>query len=179
MKYLSAERGFLWLWSLPTRGAWIEMTGPLTNCFRICASLPTRGAWIEIANSTTGTTHHTSLPTRGAWIEIPPPPASPPITSSLPTRGAWIEIAGHGPGGHDGGGRSPHGERGLKLVIQGCHVLGVRRSPHGERGLKSPETSTSRMRERRSPHGERGLKYVGQLLVQLGFPVAPHTGSVD
>ena len=34
-------------WSLPTRGAWIEMLAPGTKMI-IPVSLPTRGAWIEI-----------------------------------------------------------------------------------------------------------------------------------
>ena len=56
-------------------------------------------------------------------------------------------------------GRSPHGERGLKLLFQleygsraGC------RSPHGERGLKFGRSRSTKHRLRRSPHGERGLK---------------------
>ena len=34
-------------------------------------------------------------------------------------------------------GRSPHGERGLKLPQGHSRDVGCRRSPHGERGLKS------------------------------------------
>jgi len=35
------------------------------------ASLPTRGAWIEISEYNTAyISNHWSLPTRGAWIEI-------------------------------------------------------------------------------------------------------------
>ena len=33
-------------------------------------------------------------------------------------------------------GRSPHGERGLKLVDDHYGIVAGRRSPHGERGLK-------------------------------------------
>ncbi|EEG71140.1 hypothetical protein BIFPSEUDO_03109 [Bifidobacterium pseudocatenulatum DSM 20438 = JCM 1200 = LMG 10505] len=35
-----------------------------------------------------------------------------------------------------GGGRSPHGERGLKLKNNGEYDVMTGRSPHGERGLK-------------------------------------------
>ena len=78
-------------------------------------------------------------------------------------------------------GRSPHGERGLKLLGRNArnHQLpslssrrawiemsqgGVsdkdtaRRSPHGERGLKSGSAALRRPSGSRSPHGERGLK---------------------
>ncbi len=79
-------------------------------------------------------------------------------------------------------GRSPHGERGLKLnalvnrigrVMSlssrrawiemfckfGLSIIIVRRSPHGERGLKSvSDKNINRKRRGRSPHGERGLK---------------------
>ena len=78
-------------------------------------------------------------------------------------------------------GRSPHGERGLKLVLVDG-VLDVllslsswrawieisaasrrprkpRRSPHGERGLKYRLDFLVELRGSRSPHGERGLKF--------------------
>ena len=39
-------------------------------------------------------------------------------------------------------GRSPHGERGLKLIVQPCLACPMRgRSPHGERGLKLQMTN--------------------------------------
>ncbi len=59
----------------------------------VIESLPTRGAWIEIRPALFGWIAQRSLPTRGAWIEIPL---------------IWEEI-------HGVGGRSPHGERGLKF----------------------------------------------------------------
>ena len=58
------------------------------------ASLPTRGAWIEISGSWTNRLSSVSLPTRGAWIEIAALSASSAAQSSLPTRGAWIEMDG-------------------------------------------------------------------------------------
>ena len=56
-------------------------------------------------------------------------------------------------------GRSPHGERGLKLTmrLKSCATL-TRRSPHGERGLKSITAGANVPSQSRSPHGERGLK---------------------
>ena len=55
-------------------------------------------------------------------------------------------------------GRSPHGERGLKLAILVDEYSAISRSPHGERGLKHIRTEIERLR--------RDL-------------VAPPTGSVD
>ena len=78
-------------------------------------SLPTRGAWIEISGASSAKSNHTcrsphgerglkssvmlfpaalarSLPTRGAWIEILYHIGEYNVDTSLPTRGAWIEI---------------------------------------------------------------------------------------
>ena len=78
-------------------------------------SLPSRGAWIEMSGAVKVAAFEPSLPSRGAWIEIPPtscPPATPTVAplagsvdrngkggylesteiGSLPSRGAWIEI---------------------------------------------------------------------------------------
>ena len=100
-----------------------------------------------------------SLPTRGAWIEI----RSLSFVRcsgvrSLPTRGAWIEIGRCNKIDAKQARRSPHGERGLKLLSldTASQVLG--RSPHGERGLKYADWIIFVVFDRRSPHGERGLK---------------------
>ena len=55
--------------------------------------------------------------------------------------------------------RSPHGERGLKLLLV-AELVGDRagRSPHGERGLKFQIMEINEPAAGRSPHGERGLK---------------------
>ena len=56
-------------------------------------SLPVRGAWVEIASSPRQAGLNRSLPVRGAWVEIAiPPPRSAPAGGSLPVRGAWVEI---------------------------------------------------------------------------------------
>ena len=60
------------------------------------------------------------------------------MDGSLPTRGAWIEISSAAASGGTTSGRSPHGERGLKLAMLPVLLLTASgRSPHGERGLKS------------------------------------------
>ena len=58
-----------------------------------------------------------SLPPRGAWIEIKfVNGMSITVEGSLPPRGAWIEIAdGSSVRQRNCSGRSPRGERGLKL----------------------------------------------------------------
>ena len=52
---------------------------------------------------------------RGAWIEILLLVRWTSFFASLPVRGAWIEIDGLIKGGGRVAGRSPCGERGLKL----------------------------------------------------------------
>ena len=101
--------------SLPSWGAWIEITSPSTtmrvvssrsphgerglkcpNCGAPMtdeASLPSWGAWIEIVFVWCALSGVASLPSRGAWIEIRRDWRSRPwTTQSLPSRGAWIEI---------------------------------------------------------------------------------------
>ena len=58
------------------------------------------------------------------------------FAQSLPVRGAWIEIAWCAENAPSCVGRSPCGERGLKLVKWFCPPNGKSRSPCGERGLK-------------------------------------------
>ena len=189
-------------------------------------SLPTRGAWIEISVSDPARRRTRSLPTRGAWIEISFPRQLPCRGTSLPTRGAWIEICWPPAWRGDRWRRSPHGERGLKCPCGSRHPgLAGRRSPHGERGLKwdtdeyyymvywslptrgawieiAYDYDGRTVSGSRSPHGERGLKFAKGLVDGVALPslptrgawieirgcdlnemhlwaVAPHTGSVD
>ena len=55
-------------------------------------------------------------------------------------------------------GRSPSGERGLKLLGHEHRLVGRRRSPSGERGLKFHGAIHHVAVLGRSPSGERGLK---------------------
>ena len=56
---------------------------------------------------------------------------------SLSSWRAWIEIDPVDAGLLCDGGRSPHGERGLKCGLARTVLMPTRsRSPHGERGLK-------------------------------------------
>ena len=81
------------------------------------------------------------------------------MAKSLPARGAWIEICSAFADAEDFSGRSPHGERGLKLIGRLFLRLNLCRSPHGERGLKFLDSRRILpLPPRRSPHGERGLK---------------------
>ena len=101
--------------------------------------------------------------------------------ASLPARGAWIETDTSCCVTANSAGRSPRGERGLKLTYAQLQSLLGSRSPRGERGLKQIplivldkfgmslpargawiETCfvvrATRRPARRSPRGERGLK---------------------
>ena len=54
------------------------------------------------------------------------------------------------------------------------------RSPHGERGLKLQKFMIIVGKwSGRSPHGERGLKLLSICRFSISAFVAPHTGSVD
>ena len=92
LKYRPYLVGVGFEWSLPIRGAWIEIRWPRRRAtWR--RSLPIRGAWIEIGKTRTPeTSQQTSLPIRGAWIEIR-------------SRAGDVSVSGC---------RSPSGERGLK-----------------------------------------------------------------
>ena len=123
-----------------------------------------------------------SHPARGAWIEIVRNGAIVDQYSSHPARGAWIEITSHSRRSPRRRSRTPHGVRGLKLIlfvlltahrrshpargawIEICAVhcwppAGIRRTPHGVRGLKYVRrTYKDILSSSRTPHGVRGLK---------------------
>ena len=75
-------------------------------------SLPSRGAWIEITGGQNHVGYQQSLPSRGAWIEIMILKlprfggAVAPLAGSVDRNSC--QQAGHGPSR----GRSPRGERG-------------------------------------------------------------------
>ena len=68
-------------------------------------------------------------------------------------------------------GRTPHGVRGLKSLLPARFPGQTSRTPHGVRGLKSANPTSRNLPASRTPHGVRGLKlYIGT----AGFP---HTRS--
>ena len=78
--------------SLPSRGAWIEMTWA-PNGWITSWSLPSRGAWIEIVTWKAPVRPRTGRSPHGerglkSWLEDP----GRIYYQSLPSRGAWIEI---------------------------------------------------------------------------------------
>ena len=136
---------------------------PLGQFGRPVLSLPTRGAWIEITLLVPFGGCNGSLPTRGAWIEIPVS-AGPPLMAvrrsphgerglkctvaqaiedhlrSLPTRGAWIEITfAKGPSGcmgslphrGRGGSRLRRPEQKKKDTTEGLSPIGTQCGPMG------------------------------------------------
>ena len=102
------------IWSLPSRGAWIEI--------RTCLRTQSRFIW--------------SLPSRGAWIEITVSLCSLPWSSSRSPRGERGLKSGEIRRIMKSICRSPRGERGLKSVSPRKGEKGGGRSPRGERGLK-------------------------------------------
>ena len=118
-----------------------------------------------------------SLSSWRAWIEINIDGSSDRTSRSLSSWRAWIEMPSLGMDASNVSGRSPHGERGLKCLINPLGKSNSHsRSPHGERGLKSRRGWRSRRDcASRSPHGERGLKF-GRLVgrIQCGLGRSPH-----
>ena len=106
------------MWSLPLRGAWIE----ILNCNVAIADEMRRSPYgergLKSSQSKNRRTASQSLPLRGAWIEILAGSIHFFGAWSLPLRGAWIEIGG-GSAARRSPGRSPYGERGLKYAVRG------------------------------------------------------------
>ena len=120
-------------------------------------SLPSRGAWIEIRKHRYG--HETALP-------------------SLPSRGAWIEISVllHKKSRRR---RSPHGERGLKLIAEPLITNETGRSPHGERGLKWLGDLDDESGVMSLPSRGAWIEIGAKGDTDTSGAVAPLTGSVD
>ena len=102
-------------------------------------SLSSWRAWIEIPSVWKSKWNPRSLSSWRAWIEISSAIGSSLSTLSLSSWRAWIEIQSK----------------------TSTALPTYRRSPHGERGLKLLERQKSRGNHSRSPHGERGLKCCG------------------
>ena len=142
-----------------------------------------------------------SLPVRGAWVEMLLMQCGEMPVLSLPVRGAWVEIFKFRRRAKKIFGRSPCGERGLKLLsmvlqtipqmslpvrgawveimLSSVHALtSICRSPCGERGLKSLVADAAIAVLGRSPCGERGLKCWCRLRPRCCWMVAPRAGSV-
>ena len=86
------------------------------NCY-FALSLPVRGAWVEMACVSVSSGGGGSLPVRGAWVEMGISPSSIITVKSLPVRGAWVEMFRRILFPSPCRGRSPCGERGLKLRV--------------------------------------------------------------
>ena len=77
------------------------------------------------------------------------------------------------------GGRSPHGERGLKFGLDFCIDKIASRSPHGERGLKLLHAEVYNSSSSSLPSRGAWIEIgPGSPWGPCG-PVAPLTGSVD
>ena len=147
--------------SLSSWRAWIEIGNPHGN-HSSRKSLSSWRAWIEIISKRADYAPWArSLSSWRAWIEIQRWTARFSLTAmSLSSWRAWIEMTCTKSPRDTFLGRSPHGERGLKLDGRRLYSVCDCRSPHGERGLKYVgQLHGLLIGQGRSPHGERGLKY--------------------
>ena len=99
-------------------------------------SLPMRGAWIEIYHIAFGVREKSVAPHAGAWIEIILLCENCHEIYVAPHAGAWIEIINFIVFSLSPACRSPCGERGLKCRSYQKQKQTESRSPCGERGLK-------------------------------------------
>ena len=166
------------LWSLPSRGAWIEIIS-IDDSISDNTSLPSRGAWIEMQYLLRTAVFYMVAPFTGSvdW-NILFLPIIQPLDSSLPSRGAWIEIywekrksqrmfVAPFTGSVDWNCNESHQRRGVR-----------RRSLHGERGLKFAKRLIYRkLYICRSLHGERGLKFYPILHQIEPFASLPSRGA--
>ena len=105
------------MWSLPVRGAWIEILLPVRGWLSL-RSLPVRGAWIEIASSgrlPSPCTGRSPCGERG--LKFSSYHLLPEIIMSLPVRGARVEMQLLSRAIFSSFRRSPCGERGLKFSV--------------------------------------------------------------
>ena len=130
-------------------------------------SLPVRGAWVEMFASSISSQITESLPVRGAWVEMPLD-ILPGIwyNSRSPCGERGLKFPDDRLLVHQAAGRSPCGERGLKCPALYTAIVKACRSPCGERGLKSAEGRVRKHLVGRSPCGERGLKYDNARILQ-------------
>ena len=92
-------------------------------------SLPSRGVWIEIEMLRMRRPFRGSLPSRGVWIEIEMLRMRRPFRGSLPSRGVWIEIGQLYWKIFKLLRRSPRGECGLKYYNHPPQALLARVAP--------------------------------------------------
>ena len=168
--------------SLSLRRAWIEITESMARKHRTSCRSPYGERGLKSRTPRHRHQPAQSLSLRRAWIEMTRSPSAGSSASSLSLRRAWIEIVWLNEAESRCAGRSPYGERGLKLLMRSnCSLKPASRSPYGERGLKSRLGRNARTSilslslrrawieilgracrrafyECRSPYGERGLK---------------------
>ena len=120
------ERGLKWGraaaadaqgWSLPVRGAWIEIGRSARSWRKRCTSLPVRGAWIEMRRKKLLLVRYRGRsPCGERGLKSTKKTLASLLASSLPVRGAWIEMAAATARCRTARRRSPCGERGLKFI---------------------------------------------------------------
>ena len=167
--------------SLPTRGAWIEITDLLEQRRFFKSRSPHGERGLKSL--------HGFIPRHDGCCRSPHGERGLKSSNlrfkqasalvSLPTRGAWIEIAGCNCCFGGCSGRSPHGERGLKYADARYWTCTPGRSPHGERGLKSYNAIRDEKVIRSLPTRGAWIEIRITMSMYPRLIVAPHTGSVD
>ena len=66
MKCATGGAGAFRDWSLPVRGAWVEIVAVVDAVGRCMPSLPVRGAWVEIGVGSRGQHRHVVAPRAGS-----------------------------------------------------------------------------------------------------------------
>ena len=80
-------------WSLPVRGAWVEMVGIPADDESDAVSLPVRGAWVEIIFVLlSAETQPGRSPCGERGLKCGDTKMMLTICVSLPVRGAWVEM---------------------------------------------------------------------------------------
>ena len=125
-------------WSLSSRRAWIEIGYKVFACASHSqVALLTESVDWNLTSLYWIVGLRMSLSSRRAWIEINKTFKELfEYLLSLSSRRAWIEILWLSSHLALDKSRSPHGERGLKLLLVEATSERAGRSPHGERGLK-------------------------------------------
>ena len=143
-------------WSLPPRGAWIEIFFVYNNDRQLKRRSPRGERGLKSLRQAASVCHTLSLPPRGAWIEI-----------CTHRTAHCLEC------------RSPRGERGLKCEVPPIISAEPGRSPRGERGLKYRGAQEPASKNQSLPPRGAWIEIATLQSFKDDADVAPPAGSVD
>ena len=93
MKCVTHDEALLNIWSLPVRGAWVEISMVIPAFSAAAASLPVRGAWVEMRDKDISSqTGASRSPCGERGLKSKEGLTLKAVRKSLPVRGAWVEI---------------------------------------------------------------------------------------